>query len=187
MVNVRSMLHPVFGDFVYLTVRQMLGQIINFGIVVTSAFMLWRGLILATNSESPIVVVLSGSMEPSFYRGDLLLITNYDFEPLRVGESVVYKLPGRDIPIIHRIIKLHEVPDDPGSPLILTKGDNNEVHDRRGIYSRGTKWLKRQDIVGRARVFLPQAGMVTILMNDYPQFKFVLLGVLGFFVLIHRE
>lgn len=29
--------------------------------------------------------------------------------------------------------------------------------------------------------------MVTILMNDYPQLKYVMLGVLGLFVLIHRE
>lgn len=34
---------------------------------------------------------------------------------------------------------------------------------------------------------MPYVGMVTILMNDYPWMKFALLGVLGFFVLLHRE
>jgi signal peptidase len=50
----------------------------------------------------------SGSMEPAFYRGDLLFLTNYKEEPVRVGEIVVFKVEGRDIPIVHRVLKLHE-------------------------------------------------------------------------------
>lgn len=34
---------------------------------------------------------------------------------------------------------------------------------------------------------VPYLGMVTILLNDYPWFKFVLLGVMGLFVLTSRE
>lgn len=63
---------------------------------------------VVTGSESPIVVVLSGSMEPAFHRGDLLFLTNYKEEPVRVGEIVVFKVEGRDIPIVHRVVKLHE-------------------------------------------------------------------------------
>lgn len=36
--------------------------------IVTSALIIWKGLILVTGSESPVVVVLSGSMEPGFKR-----------------------------------------------------------------------------------------------------------------------
>lgn len=61
-----------------------------------------------TGSESPIVVVLSGSMEPAFHRGDLLFLTNFREEPVRVGDIVVFKIEGRDIPIVHRAIKIHE-------------------------------------------------------------------------------
>lgn len=50
----------------------------------------------------------SGSMEPAFHRGDLLFLTNYQEEPVRVGEIVVFKVKGRDIPIVHRVLKLHE-------------------------------------------------------------------------------
>ncbi len=35
--------------------------------------------------------------------------------------------------------------------------------------------------------FLPYIGMVTIVMNDYPQLKYFVLATLGFFVLVHRE
>jgi len=50
----------------------------------------------------------SGSMEPAFHRGDLLFLTNYQDDPVRVGEIVVFKVEGRDIPIVHRVLKLHE-------------------------------------------------------------------------------
>ena len=62
--------------------------------------MIWKGLMCATGSESPIVVVLSGSMEPAFARGDLLFLTNDQTDPVRVGEVVVFKVAGRDIPIV---------------------------------------------------------------------------------------
>ena len=47
-------------------------------------------------------------MEPAFYRGDLLFLTNHREEPIRVGEIVVFKVEGREIPIVHRVIKAHE-------------------------------------------------------------------------------
>lgn len=36
--------------------------------IVTSALIIWKGLMVVSGSESPVVVVLSGSMEPGFYR-----------------------------------------------------------------------------------------------------------------------
>lgn len=92
--------YPNFLQFFY--------QVLSFGMIVSSALMIWKGLMVVTGSESPIVVVLSGSMEPAFHRGDLLFLTNYPEEPVRVGEIVVFKVEGRDIPIVHRVIKLHE-------------------------------------------------------------------------------
>jgi len=54
------------------------------------------------------LIFYSGSMEPAFHRGDILLLTHYKEEPVRVGEIVVFKIKGRDIPIMHRVLKLHE-------------------------------------------------------------------------------
>ena len=58
---------------------------------------------------------------------------------------------------------------------VLTKGDNNRVDDR-GLYAPGQLWLKREDILGRARGTLRYLGMVTIILNDYPVLKYVLIG-----------
>lgn len=54
------------------------------------------------------VFLCSGSMEPAFHRGDLLFLTNFREDPIRAGEIVVFKVEGRDIPIVHRVIKVHE-------------------------------------------------------------------------------
>jgi signal peptidase I len=75
--------------------------------IVTSALMSWKSLMLATGSESPVVVVLSGSMEPSFFRGDILFL-KMGTAPVRTGEIVVYNADDKAIPIVHRIIQIHE-------------------------------------------------------------------------------
>uniref|UniRef100_A0A8V0ZVE8 Signal peptidase complex catalytic subunit SEC11 n=1 Tax=Gallus gallus TaxID=9031 RepID=A0A8V0ZVE8_CHICK len=40
--------------------RQLYYQVLNFGMIVSSALMIWKGLMVVTGSESPIVVVLRG-------------------------------------------------------------------------------------------------------------------------------
>ena len=49
-------------------------------------------------------------MEPAFQRGDILFLNNQD-SPIRVGEIVVFKIKDRDIPIVHRVMKVHEKED----------------------------------------------------------------------------
>ena len=85
-------------------------QFLNLAMIVFSALMIWRGLEVYTKSESPVVVVLSGSMEPAFQRGDILFLNNDD-SPIRAGEIVVFKIEGREIPIVHRILNVHEDKD----------------------------------------------------------------------------
>eukprot|EP00600_Ochromonadales_sp_CCMP1393_P017987 CAMPEP_0175020204 /NCGR_PEP_ID=MMETSP0005-20121125/13993_1 /TAXON_ID=420556 /ORGANISM="Ochromonas sp., Strain CCMP1393" /LENGTH=174 /DNA_ID=CAMNT_0016278043 /DNA_START=83 /DNA_END=607 /DNA_ORIENTATION=+ len=163
--------------------RQLSFQALNLAMIVFSALMIWKGLMVVTKSESPVVVVLSGSMEPAFQRGDILFLTNQD-DPIRAGEIVVFKIKDRDIPIVHRVMKVHEKED--GTVEVLTKGDNNRVDDR-GLYAPGQLWLRREDILGRAKGTLRYLGMVTIILNDYPVLKYVLIGVMGLFVLTNKE
>jgi signal peptidase len=158
-------------------------QFIVLGTVVSSALMMWKGLMLITNCESPIVVVLTGSMEPSFYRGDILFI-NWDYTPPSPGDIVVYKVPSQEIPIVHRVIALQ--PMDNGEYQALTKGDNNPVNDR-GLYERGELWLGKKHIFGRIRMFVPYVGVATIILNDYPMLKWGILIIMGIFVLTSKD
>ena len=40
--------------------------------------------------------------------GDLLFVTNYPADPIRAGDVVVFRIEGRSIPIVHRVIRVHE-------------------------------------------------------------------------------
>ncbi|KAJ7481655.1 hypothetical protein FB451DRAFT_1236763 [Mycena latifolia] len=161
--------------------RHVLLQALNFASVIASGLMIWKGLGLITNSESPIVV--------AFYRGDLLFLTNPVHERYHTGDITVYKIPGADIPIVHRVLETHDAktrgPQPAHNQRLLTKGDNNDVNDIE-LY-RGLDYLERKHIVGKVRGFLPYIGYVTIAMNDFPQLKYALLGGLGLLALIQRE
>ncbi|VAH06740.1 unnamed protein product [Triticum turgidum subsp. durum] len=141
-----------------MQVRQVVTQIISLGMIVTSALIIWKGLMVATGSESPVVVVLSGSMEPGFKRGDILFL-HMSKEPIRTGEIVVFNIDGREIPIVHRVIKVHERQES-GEVDILTKGDNNFGDDRL-LYAQGQLWLQKHHIMGRA------VGLSTICWVGY--------------------
>jgi len=167
----------------WLNKRQLLFQVLNLAMIVFSALMIWKGLMFLTKSESPVVVVLSGSMEPAFQRGDILFLNNA-VEEVGVGDVIVFKIKDRNIPIVHRIIKVHTKDDD--TVELLTKGDNNRVDDR-GLYAPRQLWLQREDILGKAVGTLRYVGMVTIALNDYPVLKYVLVGMMGLFVLTSKE
>ncbi|MCJ1468226.1 Signal peptidase complex catalytic subunit [Pseudocyphellaria aurata] len=178
-----TLLHP----------RQLLTQILNFALVLSTAFMLWKGLSVFTDSASPIVVVLSGSMEPAFQRGDLLFLWNRGMgggkgkggEETRIGEVVVYNVKGKEIPIVHRVVRRFGGGDTPLK--LLTKGDNNLADDTE-LYAKGQDYLTRsEDIIGSVVGYVPFVGYVTILLSEHPWLKKVLLGIMGVMVVLQRE
>jgi signal peptidase len=124
-------------------------------------------------------------MEPAFFRGDILFLY-MGKDKFRVGEIIVFTVNNRPIPIVHRVLEVHDRPN--GDQDILTKGDNNEVDDR-GLYDQKSKqlWLKKSDVMGRAKAFLPQVGMVTIWLTEYPMLKYLVIGLMGLAVLTTKE
>lgn len=174
--------------------REFLTQLVSLAFVLCSALIIWKSMAIYTNCESPIVVVLTGSMEPAFFRGDILFLSLGN-QPILLGDIVVYKLEGKDIPIVHRVIRVHNVQNETSlfsghkneDLKFLTKGDNNQRDDRFGIYNNGMEWLNREHIVGRVKTILPYVGMVTIIMNDFPAVKYVVVGILIILVLTNKE
>ncbi|KAI9831445.1 MAG: Signal peptidase complex catalytic subunit [Sarea resinae] len=164
--------------------RQLASQILNFALVLSTAFMLWKGLSVATDSPSPIVVVLSGSMEPAFQRGDLLFLWNRGMDT-KIGEVVVYNVRGKDIPIVHRVVR--RFGGGPSPLRLLTKGDNNLADDTE-LYARGQDYLERsRDIIGSVKGYIPFVGYVTILLSEHPWLKTVMLALMGAVVVLQRE
>ena len=79
-------------------------------------------------------VVVSGSMEPVMYRGDIVVLEQanilgfHEFSPndVEVGDIVVYNAAWHEGPVIHRVINIAEIN---GSTVFEIKGDNNDVSD----------------------------------------------------------
>ena len=84
--------------------------------------------IMSMGTSSPLVVVTSESMEPTLYRGDLLILQAKAPEDIHLLDIVVYlddtwHTTG---PIVHRVIEIQEVD---GVYYYYTKGDNNAMQD----------------------------------------------------------
>lgn len=166
-----------------MNIRQQLTQLLSLAYVFLSAFVAWKTLSLVTNSHSPIVVVLSGSMLPAFDRGDILLLWNRDLKA-KVGDIVVYEIENKNIPIVHRVLREHHGPE---KQLLLTKGDNN-FQDDLPLYAKNQAYLDRKaDLVGTAKFFFPKLGYITILLTENQYFKFGLLGLMGISSLLSAE
>ena len=70
-------------------------------------------------------LVVSGSMEPSLYAGDMVFVnSNVDFEDVQLGDVIIFQY--EDMNIIHRVVD--EAIID-GEKRLKTKGDNNKNAD----------------------------------------------------------
>ncbi|XP_057518033.1 uncharacterized protein LOC130798959 isoform X2 [Amaranthus tricolor] len=145
-------------------------RFINLGRILSTTLIIWQLLIMVTGSKYPVVVVLTGSMEPGIRRGDILFLNTMKKSPIQPGEIVVFKIEGKDIPIVHRVIKIH-MKHDSNEVNLLTKGDANLLDDSYGIYADDQLWLENHHIIGRVMGYVPFIGWATILMTEKPLFK----------------
>jgi signal peptidase len=104
-----------------------------FGIIIPLLLVLIIGFVLY-NQMIFFAVVGSGSMEPTFKKGDLILMQNIDVE-VENGNIIMFDTPTVLIPVTHRVIEI----SDKG---FITKGDARSSKDG---------WIvKDEDIVGKA-------------------------------------
>ncbi len=91
-------------------------------------------LVIVLIAAQHLNVVVSGSMEPAFYRGDIVLVEKADFlgihefdvKDIQKGDVVVYDAKWFNQPVIHRVINIAQVN---GTVVYEIKGDNNNASD----------------------------------------------------------
>lgn len=88
--------------------------------------------------------VLSGSMEPKFYPGDIVITKHKNKTDIKLNDIVTYK-DSKGVVITHRIIK--ETPEG-----YITKGDNNNVED--------AEILTKDNIIGEVKFSIPKIGYI---------------------------
>ena len=123
------------------------------------------GLLVAQHMN----VVISGSMEPTFYKGDIVIVEQTSFlginefnpEDVNVGDIVVYNAKWHDKgPVIHRVINKTVIN---GTTYFTIKGDNNKTSpypdpdlvEPSQIISRVVK-------IGDSPLIIPKIGYITI-------------------------
>ena len=101
--------------------------------------------------------VLSGSMQPTFQPGDVIIVTPEPVTAVRPGQVISYQIPIGDHHVeSHRVVRV--VGRGP-HPVIVTKGDNNaEADPWRARLTSSTAW--------RERLVIPAVGRVIIWMRQ---------------------
>jgi signal peptidase len=97
--------------------------------------------------------VLSGSMQPTFSPGDVIIVTPEPVTAVRPGQVISYQIPIGDHHVeSHRVVRIVE---NGPHPVIITKGDNNaEADPWRAQLTSGTAWRERLVIPGVGRVIM---------------------------------
>ena len=123
------------------------------------------GVVIGT--DTPVVSVVSNSMNPTFYKGDLLLVRGANFSELEEGDIIVYKLQNAEddrcarwkrqmdmsgIPIVHRIVQKNET-------FVQTKGDNEETNP-----SPDPCLIQPEEVKGEVYFIIPKIGWIKLTM-----------------------
>ena len=122
-------------------------------------------LIIVLIAAQHLNVVVSGSMEPAFYRGDIVVIQKADFfglhefnpEDVQVGDVVVYDAAWFDEPVIHRIIGTADIN---GSTMYVIKGDNNDSPDP--YYVKADQIKEKVVTLGDNLAVIPKVGYLSL-------------------------
>ncbi|MFX0019331.1 MAG: signal peptidase I [Promethearchaeota archaeon] len=138
------------------------------------SFLIYFILQVALNTETPIVVVVSGSMKPTLNEGDLLFVRGINPAEIKNGTAedkdgdiIVFDAHGvwlspPDEPVVHRVVnKTYSA----GHWYFQTKGDNDVTNPHVDGYPF-PYWVPDYKIYGVVRGRIPWIGWIKIVLAD---------------------
>ena len=145
--------------------KKIIIALVMISVAFFGSFLVYFILQISFNTESPIVVVVSGSMEPQIHEGDLLFVMGIDAEDIKNGTAedkdgdiIVFNAqwPSAPLePIVHRVIGKYFIGD---KWYFETKGDANAIPDQ--------DLTSEDDIIGVVVGGIPYIGWVKIFLTD---------------------
>ncbi|MHA1390920.1 MAG: signal peptidase I [Promethearchaeota archaeon] len=155
--------------------KKIIIAVVMISVAFFGSFLVYFILQISFNTETPIVVVVSGSMEPQIHQGDLLFVMGREPENIKNGtiidkdgDIIVFNAqglwPSAPIePIVHRVIDKYQVGD---TWYFRTKGDANAIPDAEpvpesriiGVVVGGIPYI------GWVKIFLTESGLLIPLL-----------------------
>lgn len=150
--------------------KTILTSLFLIGFAFFGSYLIYFILQVALDTQTPMVVVVSGSMEPEINKGDLLFLRGMDAEHIKEqdsdheGDIIVYDARGLwegapEDPIVHRVVDKYY---EDGRWYFITKGDANAKVDKEPVSASRVLGV----VCGR----VPYVGWVKIIMSDYGLF-----------------
>jgi len=147
--------------------KKVIIAVVMICIAFFGSFLLYFGLQVGLNTEAPIVIVVSGSMEPNIREGDLLFVMGANPKDIKNGTAedkngdvIVFDARGLwagapEEPIVHRVVDKYLVGD---IWYFRTKGDANSLPDQAHV--------PESRIIGVVIGGIPYIGWVKILLTE---------------------
>ncbi len=148
--------------------KKIIIAIVMISIAFFGSFLVYFILQISLNTESPIVVVISGSMEPTIHEGDLLFVRGTNADQTEVGDVIVFD--ARELwtgapqePIVHRVIGKYL---DGDTWMFITKGDANSLQDNAPVPESAIIGVVVGGIpyIGWIKIFLEESGLLIPLL-----------------------
>ena len=117
------------------------------------------------------LVVLSGSMEPTYHVGSLIYVADTKPEKLEVGDAVTYTISDDGTMVTHRIVEIDEA-----NQCVYTKGDANNTADGGAI--------PYTSIVGKPLFSIPYMGRVAHYFTTSSGTIILITGVIVVLILV---
>ena len=119
----------------------------------------------------PLAYIISGSMEPTYFRGDLVVLSKVNGPDIKIGDVIVFISPqDPNTLILHRVVAIKF---KNGKYYFLTKGDNpttNLLIDRWG-------WVSEDNLYGKVVFRVPLLGYLISIL-DISIVRYLLLSLI---------
>ena len=156
--------------------KKITKKLIKYIILVALIILFIINLILSFEENTHILGIymfniISESMEPTFYKDDLVVVKKSSEKELKVGDIITFKQEDRIIS--HRIDRITK---DKGEIKFITKGDNNEVRDK--------ELVEIQDVYGKVLFSIKKVGKIIHYIQNARGFINIAMFIVILFVLV---
>lgn len=136
----------------------------------------------ALQTDSPLMVVSSGSMIPTLNVGDIIVVRGVNPTEISVGTIIIFHSPHNyEMPIVHRVIDV--VVDGNGDRYFQTKGDNNAVADNWSPLPGVPTGL----LIGIFVARIPYVGLISLRLRGPTGIALILILVAAIVLLEYRD